>query len=73
MLGTTNVTKEYIMHPSHISAFYLVLLTLLGSACIYIGWDSINGVPLFQFALVTGGILLGHVLTEALNENEVDE
>lgn len=52
---------------------YHVLMSLIGFACIVLGWDSINGVPLFQLSIVFGGMVLGHVLTEALNEEEVEE
>jgi hypothetical protein len=49
---------------------YYVVMTLIGGACITLGWDSIDGVPLFQLALIVGGSVLGHVLTECLNEGE---
>jgi vancomycin permeability regulator SanA len=52
------------------SAFYNFAMALIGFACITLGWDSINGVPLFQLALVFGGAVIGHVLTEALNQPE---
>ena len=52
---------------------YFILMALIGFACIMLGWDSINGVPLFQIALIFGGAVLGHVTTEALNAAETEE
>ena len=51
---------------------YYVLMSLIGFACIVLGWDSINGVPLFQLSLIFGGAVLGHVLTMVLEEKEED-
>ena len=52
------------------SRFYYVLMTAIGMSCIYLGWDSSDGVPLFQLALIFGGAVIGHVLTETLNQPE---
>ena len=49
---------------------YFILMTLIGTACVVLGWDSENAVILYQFAILVGGMLLGHVLTEALNQPE---
>lgn len=49
---------------------YHVLMALIGFACVVLGWDSINAVPLYQLSILFGGVVLGHVLTEALNEVE---
>lgn len=51
----------------------LVAQTLIATALIFFAWDNENGVPVFQFALAFGGFLLGHVLTEVLNEVEGDD
>lgn len=50
---------------------YYVLMSLIGFACVVLGWDSINGVPLFQLSIAFGGAVIGHVLTLALNEEVV--
>jgi len=52
---------------------YNVLMTLIGGAIVVLGWDSENAVIVYQFALVFGGMVLGHVLTEVLNFLEADE
>ena len=51
---------------------YHVLMALIGFACIVLGWDSIDGVPLFQLCIIFGGAVLGHVLTLVLDEVEED-
>ena len=51
---------------------YHVLMSLIGFACIVLGWDSIDGVPLFQLSIVFGGMVLGHVLTMVLEDKEED-
>jgi hypothetical protein len=52
---------------------YLVGATIIAMAIIYISWGFY--APMGNFALVFGGALLGHVLTETLNvdEKEGDE
>ena len=52
---------------------YYVVMTFIGFACVVLGWDSINAVGVYQLAILCGGMVLGHVITEALNETEVDE
>jgi hypothetical protein len=47
---------------------YLVGMALISAAIIFIAWG--HDTPIFNFALVFGGVLLGHVLTEVLNEKE---
>lgn len=49
---------------------YLIGQTLMASALLYAGWDKDSGIPVMQLALVFGGLLLGHVMTEALNDKE---
>jgi len=49
-------------------AVYLVGMTLISTAIIYLSWG--NDAPIYNFALTFGGVLLGHVLTEALNTND---
>lgn len=52
------------------SNMYHVLMALIGFACIVLGWDSIDGVPLFQLCIIFGGAVLGHVLTLVLEDTE---
>lgn len=52
---------------------YHVLMSLIGFACIVLGWDSIDGVPLFQLCIIFGGAVLGHVLTLVLEDTGEDE
>jgi len=47
--------------------FSLILTAIIATATIVLAWDSEYGVPLRQLALVFGGMLLGHIITEALN------
>ena len=42
--------------------------TIISTLIIYISWG--HDEPIFNFALVFGGVLLGHILTETLNEGE---
>ena len=62
MLG---ITKEYKMRVLH------TIQTIIASLLIYISWG--HDEPIYNFALVFGGLLLGHVLTEALNFVEENE
>lgn len=48
-----------------------VMQTIIATLLIYISWG--HDEPMFNFALVFGGILLGHVLTECLNFIEQNE
>lgn len=52
---------------------YYALMTAIALACIHLGWDSIDGVPLFQLSLIVGGAVIGHVLTLALEYVAGDE
>ena len=47
--------------------FSLILTAIIATATIVLAWDSEYGIPLRQLALVFGGMLLGHIITEALN------
>ena len=49
---------------------YLVGMTIISMLTIYFAWDGEDGVLLLQLALVVGGMFMGHVLTEMLNEND---
>ena len=51
---------------------YLIGMTIISMLTIYFAWDSEFGVPMMQFALVVGGMFLGHIITEALNTTEED-
>ena len=52
------------------SGMYFVCMTFIGFACVVLGWDSINAVGVYQLSILFGGVVLGHVLTEALNQVE---
>lgn len=51
---------------------YNILITLLATALIVFGSEGLDGGYLFKLALIVGGIYLGHVMTDALNENKSD-
>jgi hypothetical protein len=51
---------------------YNILITLLATALVVFGSQNLDGGLLFKFALIVGGIYLGHVMTDALNENKSD-
>jgi hypothetical protein len=50
---------------------YLVAMTLISTAIIYLAWGY--DAPMGDFALTFGGMLLGHVLTIVLDDREADE
>ena len=47
---------------------YLVGMTIISTCTIWVAWGS--DAPIMQFAFVFGGLMLGHVMTEVLNEKE---
>ena len=47
---------------------YILGMGIIATSIMYLGWDSENAVPVFQFALAFGGFLLGHVLTIVLDD-----
>ena len=47
---------------------YQIANTLLSAVLIYMGATHVEGGWLSILALIAGGIYLGHVLTEALND-----
>ena len=51
----------------------MISQALIASLVIFIAWGL--DAPIGNFALVFGGLLLGHVITEALNfiENDSEE
>jgi len=49
---------------------YNILTTLLATALIIFGSQSLDGGLLFKLALIVGGIYLGHVMTDALNKSD---
>ena len=51
---------------------YNIIITLLATALIIFGSQSLDGGLLFKLALIVGGVYIGHVLTETLNENNSD-
>jgi hypothetical protein len=70
MLG--NVTKGYTMTNTEkigiLEKAYLVGMTAIALTIIYASWGF--DAPMGNFALVFGGALLGHTITEILNEKE---
>lgn len=59
------------VHNSITHAAYLVGMTIIALSIIYISWGF--DAPLGNFAICFGGALLGHVITEVLNEEEGDD
>ena len=49
---------------------YRIFMTLVSTVFIYTGASHVQGGYLFIFFLVAGGVYLGHVLTDALNDSE---
>lgn len=50
------------------SKLYFVLMAAVSATCVFAGWDSLNGVGVYQLSLIWGGMVLGHTMTLALNE-----
>jgi hypothetical protein len=42
-----------------------IIQTLIATLLVYISWG--HDEPIYNFALVFGGLLFGHILTETLN------
>jgi hypothetical protein len=59
----TNTAKIRILERA-----YLVGMTIIAISTIYLSWGS--DAPLANFGLLVGGMFMGHVLTEVLNEKE---
>jgi hypothetical protein len=51
---------------------YNIIITLLAAALVGFSWDNVDGGLLFKFALIVGGIYLGHVVTDVLNNEKND-
>jgi len=49
---------------------YRIFMTLVSTVFIYTGASHVQGGWLFIIFLVAGGVYLGHVLTDALNDTE---
>lgn len=47
---------------------YLVGMTIISISTIYLSWGS--DAPIYNFGLLVGGMLMGHVLTDVLNIKE---
>lgn len=45
--------------------------SIIATLTIYISWG--HDEPIYNFALVVGGLFIGHVLTEVLNELDGDD
>lgn len=52
------------------TALLTIAQTFISAAIIFLAWG--NDSPMCNFALVFGGLLLGHTLTEALNYVEAE-
>jgi len=61
-----------LMTQSERKTMYNILITLLATALVVFGSQNLDGGLLFKLALIVGGIYLGHVMTDALNENNSD-
>ena len=53
------------------TALLMIAQTIIASCIIFIAWGL--DAPIGNFALVFGGLLLGHTMTEALNFVEGEE
>ena len=49
---------------------YSIFMTIVSLTFIYIGASHVQGGWLFILFLIAGGVYLGHVVTEALNDTE---
>jgi len=49
---------------------YRIFMSLVSATFIFTGASHVQGGWLFILALVAGGVYLGHVVTEALNDTE---
>ena len=58
------------VHNSVFHSAYLVGMTIIALTIIYLSWGF--DAPIGNFAICFGGCLLGHVVTEILNETEVE-
>lgn len=58
------------VHNSVFHSAYLVGMTIIALTIIYLSWGM--DAPIGNFAICFGGALLGHVITEILNETEVE-
>ena len=54
------------MHNSVTHSAYLVGMTIIALTIIYVSWGF--DAPLANFALVVGGLFLGHILTLVLDD-----
>jgi len=50
---------------------YYVLMSLASAAFLFVGFTYSDGIPLWDFVIAIGGVYLGHVVTEALNDKGV--
>lgn len=53
-----------------ITTLQILLIALIGAVMVWAGWDSKDGTPILQFALIIGGAYIGGALTLALEKNE---
>jgi hypothetical protein len=61
---------HHYFNNSERQTMYNILTTLLATALIIFGSQSLDGGLLFKLALIVGGIYLGHVMTDALNKSD---
>ena len=50
---------------------YYVIMSLASAFTLFAGFSFSDGKPLWEFVIAIGGFYLGHVVTEALNKQEV--
>lgn len=49
---------------------YRIFMSLVSATFIFTGASHVQGGWLFILSLIAGGVYLGHVLTDALNDSE---
>ena len=55
------------VHNAVTHSAYLVGMTIIALTIIYLSWGY--DAPILNFAICFGGAVLGHVITEILNED----
>ena len=60
-----------VLLPRHWSKYmYRIFMSLVSATFIFTGASHVDGGWLFIISLIAGGVYLGHVLTDALNDSE---
>jgi hypothetical protein len=50
---------------------YYVLMSFVSAVALFTGFSYSEGILLWNFVIAIGGVYLGHVVTEALNDKGV--